>query len=35
MMYWMIDVDYIPNKLPENLAKRRKTIAKFEERPKL
>jgi hypothetical protein len=35
MMYWMIDVGYIPNKLPENLTKRRKSIPNFDERPKL
>lgn len=35
MMYWMIDVNYIPNKLPKPLAQKRKSIAKFDERPKL
>jgi hypothetical protein len=35
MMYWMIDVGYIPNKLPENLLLRRQSISNFDERPKL
>ena len=35
MTYWMIDVGYIPNKLPASLNQKRKSIKNFDERPKL